>query len=82
MMASEKQAANNTDDGGASGGGDSTAAKRLVFMGHQRQPFYMIESHPMPELKPGQILAKIRLATICGSDIHTITGRRIEATPR
>lgn len=32
-------------------------------------------------LQPGEILARIRLATICGSDLHTISGQRTEATP-
>ena len=30
---------------------------------------------------PGHILAKVRMATICGSDIHTVFGRRVEPTP-
>ena len=32
-------------------------------------------------LQPGEVLARIRLATICGSDLHTISGQRAEATP-
>ncbi|MCB0143008.1 MAG: zinc-binding dehydrogenase [Caldilineaceae bacterium] len=32
-------------------------------------------------LLPGQVLARVRLATICGSDLHTISGQRQEATP-
>ena len=30
---------------------------------------------------PGHILAKVRMTTICGSDLHTVFGRRIEPTP-
>ncbi len=33
------------------------------------------------ELEPGSALCRVRLATICGSDLHTITGRRKEPTP-
>jgi len=42
-----------------------------------------VESYPLPhkELKAGEVLAKIRLATICGSDLHTVAGHRQEATP-
>ncbi|ALO68095.1 hypothetical protein AS189_18355 [Arthrobacter alpinus] len=31
---------------------------------------------PTPELAPGEALATIALATVCGSDIHTVSGRR------
>ena len=61
---------------------DEKVAKRLVFMGPDKQPFYILENVSIPSLQSGQILAKIRLATICGSDLHTITGKRREATPR
>ncbi|MEZ4868595.1 MAG: zinc-binding dehydrogenase [Caldilineaceae bacterium] len=38
--------------------------------------------HPLPtQLNGGEVLVKIRLATICGSDLHTISGQRTEATP-
>lgn len=33
------------------------------------------------ELEPGSALCRVSLATICGSDLHTITGRRKEPTP-
>jgi len=33
------------------------------------------------ELEPGAALCRVRLSTICGSDLHTITGRRKEPTP-
>ncbi len=32
-------------------------------------------------LQPGEVLAEIALATICGSDLHTLSGQRIEPTP-
>ncbi|CAF1242589.1 unnamed protein product [Adineta steineri] len=35
----------------------------------------------LPEIGPGEILVKVRLASICMSDVHTITGHRIEPTP-
>ncbi|MEQ9287842.1 MAG: zinc-binding dehydrogenase [Cyclobacteriaceae bacterium] len=33
------------------------------------------------DLQPGEALVKILLATICGSDLHTIDGKRKEDTP-
>ena len=35
-----------------------------------------IREYPTPSLESGSILAKVRLATICGSDLHTFLGRR------
>ncbi len=37
---------------------------------------------PLPdELQPGEVLVEISLATICGSDLHTVDGRRTAPTP-
>ncbi|MFD4440535.1 zinc-binding dehydrogenase [Nocardia sp. NPDC058519] len=35
----------------------------------------------IPELTDGEILVRVRLATVCGSDLHTVTGRRSGACP-
>jgi putative phosphonate catabolism associated alcohol dehydrogenase len=35
----------------------------------------------VPKLGAGELLVRIRLATMCGSDLHTITGRRPGACP-
>ena len=35
-----------------------------------------IRSFPMPPLQPGDTLVRVRLATVCGSDLHTVSGRR------
>ena len=36
----------------------------------------------LPEsLEPGAALCKVTMSTICGSDLHTISGRRTEPTP-
>lgn len=38
--------------------------------------------HPLPaELRPGELLVELRLATICGSDLYTLSGQRREPTP-
>lgn len=45
---------------------------------HPLQP----ETWPLPEtLGAGEVLVEISLATICGSDLHTLSGQRQEATP-
>ena len=45
------------------------------------QPFQM-GTAPLPaELNPGEVLVQISLATICGSDLHTVDGRRSAPTP-
>ncbi|WP_410869599.1 zinc-binding dehydrogenase [Nocardia sp. A7] len=35
----------------------------------------------IPELADGETLVRVRLATVCGSDLHTVTGRRSGACP-
>ena len=58
-------------------------ASRFVFFGAAREPcLFYEEGRAIPKLEEGEVLAKIRLATICGSDLHTISGKRIEAVPR
>ena len=58
----------------------STAAQRVIFHG----PKMRLESEfaAIPEIEEGEILGKITAATICGSDLHTIIGRRQEPVPR
>ena len=38
-----------------------------------------LRKHPLPALGSGEVLAKVVLGTLCGSDLHTFEGRR--ATP-
>ncbi|MGA2255148.1 MAG: zinc-binding dehydrogenase [Thermoguttaceae bacterium] len=40
-----------------------------------------IESFPLPELKGSEAIVRIRCATICGSDLHSFTGRRHSPAP-
>lgn len=35
----------------------------------------------IPELGAGEVLVRVRLATVCGSDLHTVSGRRSAACP-
>jgi len=45
------------------------------------QPLRSLQLSLPTQLAAGELLVKIRLATICGSDLHTIAGHRREATP-
>lgn len=45
------------------------------------KPFQYKSTISKIELKPGEALVKIILSTICGSDIHTIEGKRKENVP-
>jgi putative phosphonate catabolism associated alcohol dehydrogenase len=40
-----------------------------------------LEQFERPTLTSGQVLCKVRMSTICGSDLHTIMGRRTEPVP-
>jgi alcohol dehydrogenase len=40
-----------------------------------------IIKYPLPRLAPGCILVKVTCCTICGSDVHSWTGRRAAPTP-
>lgn len=40
-----------------------------------------LESVPVPPLEPGEVLVKVTLATVCGSDRHTVSGRRAQPCP-
>ncbi len=44
-------------------------------------PFHYKSKEFHSNLEPGEALVKIILSTICGSDIHTIEGKRKEDTP-
>lgn len=44
------------------------------------EPF-LLEHFPIPELRSGEALVRIRCATICGSDLHSYFGRRPSPAP-
>ncbi|HWK05128.1 MAG TPA: zinc-binding dehydrogenase [Puia sp.] len=50
--------------------------KAVIFNG-QGKPFEFI-TRELPFIKPGEILVKTLYTTLCGSDIHTYCGRRME----
>jgi putative phosphonate catabolism associated alcohol dehydrogenase len=53
---------------------------RCAIFREPNQPFEISEM-PLPVCGPGDVLVKISLATICGSDVHTADGKRIEPRP-
>src|ERR1700722_2168203 len=54
--------------------------KTALFHG-TGQPFGFVERSLEFALDSGQCLVEISLATICGSDLHTVDGRRSERVP-
>jgi putative phosphonate catabolism associated alcohol dehydrogenase len=44
-------------------------------------PDFALTEVPLPELAPGEAVAAVELATVCGSDRHTVSGRRAGACP-
>jgi alcohol dehydrogenase len=52
----------------------SDEATAVLFEGPHR-PF-QVRRFPLPRLAAGEALVGVRLATICGSDLHTVDGRR------
>ncbi|MGW2539804.1 zinc-binding dehydrogenase [Kitasatospora sp. NPDC001574] len=42
---------------------------------------FTLVPQPLPSLRPGEALVRIELATICGSDLHTIAGDRPTPLP-
>jgi len=59
-----------------------STGNRHVFNGHTNEPMFEMENKvKLPALSDGEVLVKVRAATICISDIHTVTGARIEPTP-
>lgn len=58
----------------------SNMATAAIFDGAGK-PFQLAELALPSRLDDGEVLVSLSLATICGSDLHTIQGRRIEPTP-
>ena len=40
-----------------------------------------MRTFPLPGLGPGEVLVRVTCCTVCGSDLHTYTGRRSTPTP-
>ena len=53
--------------------------RTAVFTGPGNR--FQMETVPATPLAPGEALVRVRLCTLCGSDLHTVTGRRHGPTP-
>ena len=58
----------------------NTTALASIFEGSGKL-FQLVELALPDRLDDGEVLVRLALGTICGSDLHTIQGRRIEPTP-
>ena len=56
-------------------------ATRVVYEIQEGKPRSFSEKIKIPKITDGEILGKILAATICGSDLHTLCGKRQEAFP-
>ena len=56
-------------------------ATRIVYEVKDGKPQTFAETIGIPILNEGEILGRILAATICGSDLHTLCGKRQEAFP-
>lgn len=57
----------------------SPSATAMVWMGPRRA--HEMVAVPGVRLTVGEVLVRVELATICGSDVHTIEGRRAAPSP-
>jgi putative phosphonate catabolism associated alcohol dehydrogenase len=60
--------------------GDPAAGRTTVALWEGGDAVRLVEV-PLPEPGPGEVLVRIRLATVCGSDRHTVSGRRAAPVP-
>ncbi len=59
---------------------ESTTTSLAAVFNAPGEPF-ALKRFPLPRLNSGEALVRIRCATICGSDLHSIFGRRPSPTP-
>ncbi len=57
----------------------SHTATAAIYYG--REVGFRLESNSLPPPEPEEILVAIEGCTLCGSDLHTLQGRRLEPTP-
>src|SRR5262245_26607630 len=56
-----------------------STCQAAVFVGSGRP--LEIRTFPLPTAGAGEALVRVECCTICGSDLHTVSGARTEATP-
>lgn len=65
-----------------SSGSEMSDVKLRVFNGPNSPFSSMVIQSEAFTIEENEIFAKILYSSICGSDLHTIEGRRVEPTPR
>nr|WP_231850045.1 aminotransferase class V-fold PLP-dependent enzyme [Saccharopolyspora erythraea] len=65
--------------GGTAANDASGTATGLLW--HGADEGFALSSRPLPRLSGGEVLVRVRMATICGSDLHTIAGHRSTPVP-
>jgi len=58
-----------------------TVTAQAAVFSEVGKPLEIQEFRVPQDIEPGAALCKVRMSTICGSDLHTISGRRKEPTP-
>lgn len=53
----------------------------LAAVFHEAGQELRLERLALPSLAAGEALVRVECCTVCGSDLHTITGKRVEPTP-
>lgn len=56
-----------------------TQATAAIWAGVDER--FSVAEVPLPDLRPGEVLVRTELATICGSDLHTVNGDRPTPLP-
>jgi putative phosphonate catabolism associated alcohol dehydrogenase len=64
---------------GARGASVADTATAAVWCGVEEG--FSLQRQPFPRLRPGEMVVAVELATICGSDLHTIAGDRPTPVP-
>ena len=66
----------------AEAGAEPRKAQVVVYLGPNSSPNYEIQQHDLPEeVADGEVLVKVTLSTVCGSDLHTLGGKRTTPFP-
>lgn len=61
--------------------GTSSADRAMAAVWSGVDEGFSLQRHPFPHLRPGEVVVAVELATICGSDLHTIAGDRPTPVP-
>jgi len=57
------------------------AVEATAVVWHGTDTGFTLESGPLPEPAAGEVVVRVRMSTICGSDLHTIAGHRATPVP-